>query len=101
RAWVPRRVDTALRIRNRGNAALLRPTAVARTTFDPWSVPGGADMNMEQRSEKPSTCARCSGCFLPDLDGDLFCLMCGRPDRVRTVVLNHAVPLELEGARIG
>lgn len=30
-----------------------------------------------------TSCGRCGGCYLPDQDGDLFCLMCGRPARFR------------------
>jgi hypothetical protein len=37
-------------------------------------------MNMRSDLNRRTFCRRCGGCFLPDQDGDLFCLMCGRPE---------------------
>lgn len=35
-------------------------------------------------------CRRCGGYVLPDVDGDLVCLMCGRPLRARRPSLDDA-----------
>ncbi len=51
-------------------------------------------MIMHPAMTRPTACGRCGGCFLPDHDGDLFCLMCGRPVRTR-----RWEPAELESHR--
>lgn len=40
-------------------------------------------MNTHADLDRRAACGRCGGCYLPDQDGDLFCLMCGRPTRRR------------------
>ena len=41
-------------------------------------------MNTPLDLNRRTKCERCGGCFLPDQDGDLACLMCGRSARSRS-----------------
>ena len=39
--------------------------------------------NTSQHNANRSSCRRCGGAFTRDQDGDLTCLICGRPARSR------------------